>query len=54
MKGIDRLVSGGVLGCTLMWIECLKVCLTEGSVVPALAARRVNIECYGSNLTKKT
>ena len=31
--------------------ECLILCLTEGSVVPALAARRMNTECYGLNLT---
>jgi hypothetical protein len=54
VKGIDRLVSGGVLGCTLMWTECLMLCLIDGSVVPVLAARRMNIECYGLNLTKKT
>lgn len=54
MKGRDRLESGGLLGFTLMWIECLVLCLTERPVVPTAAARQINIECYGLNLTRKT
>ena len=54
MKGRDRLESGGLLGCTLMWIEGLVLCLTEGPVVPTVTARQMNVECYGLNLTRKT